>query len=214
MALDDADKLDMTFEDHLRVPDKMTALTQLTKMSIRVSQPLAHTFDVDWTYQLTTLRCLKLGFKSEIARPITIGENLSRLAGLTTLLFSGNHRGTSAVFTLNVDWMKLKQIERIVLSCMTLVLSHAPRHAFFGLVMRRTLRVISFDHVEPGDSVSNQHLVLTQCGVVATRLKAQVLVDGMNISKHVLVAQLGINGRQSVAHLLFFFFGRQKTVSV
>jgi len=106
--------------DKYSAPSSITALTQLTHLSVRLDhvdpdQP----YDMSWMYALETLQCLEISV-AQYTYKVPVSNRLCLLSHLTKLELSGSDE---TCFSLEVVWFLMRNLQALSFCDCTLSLS-------------------------------------------------------------------------------------------
>ena len=111
IAADALDTFQFCSDSAMQVPATMTTLAQLTELHLEISNVDTGSLELDWVYQLTTLRELTL----DHAGQCHINSNLTRLHKLTLLDLSSACE-SQAQWTIKVDWASVIAFETLIIA--------------------------------------------------------------------------------------------------
>ena len=131
-----------------RFPPDLSALTQLTDLSLIIDSITMGQFDVSWVYALTRLQTLALNLtRGKVF--IWLTHNLSALSNLLSLSLCLPAESTLVV-TECVEWHSMQSLQRIEFHAEGLYIS--PN--LLGLFDLKQLRSVSFVSCRPSDEIS------------------------------------------------------------
>lgn len=154
------DRVDLNYRSEYEVsfvPSSITALTQLTHLSVWLdSLDVDLPYDMSWMYALRTLQCLVFGV-AQYTHKVPVSNGLCMLGQLTKLEMSGSGQ---TCFSLEVAWFMMRNLQALSFCNLSLGLaSHEHPHA--NLCFAPALPTLSFYNCKPtGSDMQNYALCL------------------------------------------------------
>ena len=172
------DRVDLNYRSEYElsfVPSSITALTQLTHLSVWLdSLDVDLPYDMSWMYALRTLQCLVFGV-AQYMHKVPVGNGLCMLGQLTKLELSGSGQ---TCFSLEVAWFMMRNLQVLSFCDCSLspgLASHGNPHA--NLCFAPALSTLSFFNCKPTGSVRDMQNYALWLAMSASR-PMQILVDG------------------------------------
>ena len=179
------DRVDLYYHsnDRYSAPSSITALTQLTHLSVRLDhvdpdQP----YDMSWMYALETLQCLEISV-AQYTYKVPVSNRLCLLSHLTKLELSGSDETCFSLGAcLEVVCFLMRNLQALSFCDCTLSLSLiSDVNPQSNLLFAPALSTLSFDNCKPtGYDVQNYALWLA----MSASRPMQILVDGESFAAH------------------------------
>ncbi len=172
------DRVDLYYRVH-NAPSSITALTQLTHLSVRIDHVDSDLpYDMSWMYSVKTLQCLEFDI-AQYTHKVPVSNKLHLLSHLTKLEVSGSDQ---TCFSLEVVWLFMRNLQALSFCHCTLSLSLVSDvNPHLSLLFAPALSTLSFHNCKPtGYDVTNYALWLA----MSASRPMQILVDGESFAGH------------------------------